>query len=89
MLAVDVATGQEISIYQSLGSGATSGNLNTTGLAEAAAVASRALCDKVDLLVISTFCQTRSRWPRPARQIHRGHHPRCATLDGRSKSMSC
>lgn len=57
MLAVDVATGQEISISQPLGSGAISCKLDTNGLAEAAAVVSRALRDKVDLLVLSKFAK--------------------------------
>ncbi|MBB4258157.1 DUF2478 domain-containing protein [Bradyrhizobium sp. CIR3A] len=52
MLAIDVATGQEISISQPLGSGAMSCNLDTNGLAEAAAVVSQALRNKIDLLVI-------------------------------------
>ncbi|MGY3033723.1 nucleoside-triphosphatase THEP1 [Bradyrhizobium sp. USDA 4354] len=57
MLAIDVATGQEISISQPLGSGAMSCNLDTNGLAEAAAVVSQALCNKIDLLVISKFAK--------------------------------
>ncbi|MCC8955581.1 DUF2478 domain-containing protein [Bradyrhizobium sp. Pear77] len=57
MLAVDVATGQEISISQPLGSGATSCRLDVHGLAEAAAIVSRALRDKLDLLVISKFAK--------------------------------
>ncbi|MGY4627387.1 DUF2478 domain-containing protein [Bradyrhizobium sp. USDA 4486] len=57
MLAIDVATGQEISISQPLGSGAMSCNLDTNGLAEAAAVVSRALRDNIDLLVINKFAK--------------------------------
>ncbi|NLS67677.1 DUF2478 domain-containing protein [Bradyrhizobium brasilense] len=57
MLAVDVATGREISISQLLGSGAASCKLDTNGLAEAALVVSQALRDKVDLLVISKFAK--------------------------------
>ncbi|MTV18282.1 MULTISPECIES: DUF2478 domain-containing protein [Bradyrhizobium] len=57
MLAVDVATGREISISQLLGSGAASCQLDTNGLAEAAVVISRALRDQVDLLVISKFAK--------------------------------
>nr|WP_233286257.1 DUF2478 domain-containing protein [Bradyrhizobium brasilense] len=57
MLAVDVATGQKISISQPLGSGAMSCKLDTNGLAKAAAILSRALRDKVDLLVISKFAK--------------------------------
>ncbi|MGY3443119.1 DUF2478 domain-containing protein [Bradyrhizobium sp. USDA 4473] len=57
MLAVDVATGQEMSISQPLGSGAMSCRLDVHGLAEAAAIVSRALRDGVDLLVISKFAQ--------------------------------
>ncbi|MHC6153004.1 DUF2478 domain-containing protein [Bradyrhizobium elkanii] len=57
MLAVDVATGREISISQLLGSGAASCKLDTNGLAEAAVVVSQALRDKFDLLVISKFAK--------------------------------
>lgn len=57
MLAIDVATGQEISISQPLGSGAMSCNLDTNGLAEAAAVVSQALRKKIDLLVINKFAK--------------------------------
>ncbi|WP_375785044.1 DUF2478 domain-containing protein [Bradyrhizobium sp. Pha-3] len=57
MVAVDVATGQEISISKPLDSGAMSCTLDTNGLAEAAAAVSRALRDKVDLLVISKFAK--------------------------------
>ncbi|WP_347336886.1 DUF2478 domain-containing protein [Bradyrhizobium brasilense] len=57
MLAIDVATGREISISQLLGSGAASCKLDTNGLAEAAVVVSQALRDKVDLLVISKFAK--------------------------------
>nr|WP_271566400.1 DUF2478 domain-containing protein [Bradyrhizobium sp. CCBAU 11386] len=57
MLAIDVATGQEISISQPLGSGAMSCNLDTNGLAEAAVVVSQALRNKTDLLVISKFAK--------------------------------
>ncbi|WP_347338463.1 DUF2478 domain-containing protein [Bradyrhizobium forestalis] len=57
MLAIDVATGQEISISQPLGSGATSCNLDTNGLAEAAAVVSKALRNKIDLLVVNKFAR--------------------------------
>ncbi|WP_420969427.1 DUF2478 domain-containing protein [Bradyrhizobium sp. B120] len=55
MCAVDVATGQEISISKPLDSGTMSCTLDTNGLAEAAIVVSQALHDKVDLLVISKF----------------------------------
>ncbi|WP_333924441.1 DUF2478 domain-containing protein [Bradyrhizobium sp. CCBAU 21362] len=57
MLAIDVATGQEISISQPLGSGAMSCNLDTNGLAEAPVVVSQALRNKTDLLVISKFAK--------------------------------
>ncbi|WP_246799519.1 DUF2478 domain-containing protein [Bradyrhizobium sp. CCBAU 51753] len=57
MLAVDVATGREISISQLLGSGAASCKLDTNGLAEAAIVVSQALRNKVDLVVISKFAK--------------------------------
>ncbi|MBP0111657.1 DUF2478 domain-containing protein [Bradyrhizobium vignae] len=57
MLAIDVTTGQEISISQPLGSGAMSCNLDANGLAEAAAVVSRALRNKIDLLVINKFAK--------------------------------
>ncbi|WP_309143193.1 DUF2478 domain-containing protein [Bradyrhizobium cajani] len=57
MLAIDVATGQEISISQPLRSGATSCNLDTNGLAEAAAVVSKALRNKIDLLVVNKFAR--------------------------------
>ncbi|WP_333909137.1 DUF2478 domain-containing protein [Bradyrhizobium sp. CCBAU 11445] len=57
MLAIDIATGQEISISQPLGSGAMSCNLDTNGLAEAAAVVSQALRKKIDLLVINKFAK--------------------------------
>ncbi|WP_349627968.1 DUF2478 domain-containing protein [Bradyrhizobium sp. AC87j1] len=57
MLAIDVATGQEISISQPLGSGAMSCNLDTNGLAKAAAVVSQALRNEIDLLVINKFAK--------------------------------
>ncbi|MVT54039.1 DUF2478 domain-containing protein [Bradyrhizobium yuanmingense] len=55
MLAVDVATGTKISISQTLGGGAMSCKLDTGGLAEAAAVVSRAIRGNVDLIVINKF----------------------------------
>ncbi|MFB9267562.1 DUF2478 domain-containing protein [Bradyrhizobium erythrophlei] len=55
MLALDVATGHEISICQPLGSGSTSCRLDTHGLADAAAVVTRAINENVDLLVINKF----------------------------------
>lgn len=55
MLAVDIATGREISICQSLGTGATSCKLDTSGLAEAASVVSRAINENADLIVINKF----------------------------------
>ncbi|MGY4567944.1 MULTISPECIES: DUF2478 domain-containing protein [Bradyrhizobium] len=57
ILAVDVATGREISISQLLGSGAASCKLDPNGLAEAAVVVSQALRNKIDLLVISKFAK--------------------------------
>lgn len=54
MLALDVARGHEISIYQPLGIGAMSCKLDTNGLADAVVVA-RAINEEVDLLVINKF----------------------------------
>ncbi|MCA6111351.1 DUF2478 domain-containing protein [Bradyrhizobium cenepequi] len=55
MLALDVATGHQISICQPLGSGAMSCKLDANGLADAAVVVSRAVKRHVDLLVINKF----------------------------------
>ncbi|WP_333909176.1 DUF2478 domain-containing protein [Bradyrhizobium sp. CCBAU 53415] len=75
MLAIDVATGQEILISQPLGSGAMFCNLDTNGLAEAAAVVSQALriahASKIPRLshgVVSGVHQDRSPRDKQIRQ---------------------
>ncbi|XIA67468.1 DUF2478 domain-containing protein [Bradyrhizobium sp. TZ2] len=68
MRAIDVATGHEISICQPLGSGATSCKLDATGLADAAAIVSRAINRHVDLLVINKFSKQGVR-PGATRRI--------------------
>ncbi|MGX9432760.1 DUF2478 domain-containing protein, partial [Bradyrhizobium sp. LeoA1S1] len=53
MVALDIATGHEISICQPLGSGAISCKLDASGFADAAVVVARATKRRVDLLVIN------------------------------------
>lgn len=55
MQAVDLLTGREISICQSLGSGATSCKLDPGGLAEASVAITRAVHEDVALVVINKF----------------------------------
>lgn len=55
MQAIDLLTGAEISICQSLGSGATSCKLDPGGLAEASVAIPRAIREGVALVVINKF----------------------------------
>lgn len=55
MQALDLSTGQRISLWQALGSGAVSCKLNPAGLAEAAVAVGRAIGQDLDLIVINKF----------------------------------
>ncbi len=55
MQAIDLMTGQEISICQPLGRGAMACKLDPAGLAEAAIAVTRAIAADVDLVVINKF----------------------------------
>jgi molybdate transport system ATP-binding protein len=55
MAAVDLMSGRQISICQSLGSGAMACKLDPGGLAEAALAVTRAIAEEVDLIVVNKF----------------------------------
>ena len=55
MQMIDLRTGLEIPICQSLGSGAMACKLDASGLAEAAVVVARAVSDSVSLIIINKF----------------------------------
>lgn len=55
MQAIDLMTGQEISICQPLGRGAMACKLDAAGLAEAAIAVTRAIAANVDLVVVNKF----------------------------------
>lgn len=55
MLLTDLLTGHDISICQSLGSGATACKLDPAGLAEAAVAVSRAISDDAALIIVNKF----------------------------------
>jgi molybdate transport system ATP-binding protein len=55
MQAIDLMTGREISICQSLGSGAMGCKLDAGGLAEASIALAQAIRDNVSLIVINKF----------------------------------
>jgi molybdate transport system ATP-binding protein len=55
MRVLDLASGEQISLWQSLGSGAASCKLDPAGLAEAAVAVSRAIAQDLDLIVINKF----------------------------------
>jgi molybdate transport system ATP-binding protein len=53
MLVIDLLTGREISICQTLGRGATACKLDPAGLAEASLAVSRAITDDVALIIVN------------------------------------
>jgi molybdate transport system ATP-binding protein len=55
MQMIDLSTGRQISICQSLGSGAIACKLDASGLAEAAVVVARAINESVSLIIINKF----------------------------------
>jgi molybdate transport system ATP-binding protein len=55
MLVIDLLTGREISICQTLGRGATACKLDPAGLAEASFAISHAIADDVALIIVNKF----------------------------------
>jgi molybdate transport system ATP-binding protein len=55
MLVIDLLTGREISICQTLGRGAAACKLDPAGLAEASLAVSRAIADDVALIIVNKF----------------------------------
>jgi molybdate transport system ATP-binding protein len=55
MLVIDLMTGRDISISQTVGSSATACKLDPAGLADASLAVSRAIAEGVDLIIVNKF----------------------------------